>query len=76
MLTQEQHKAALRNEYNFDHPGIKLKQINRIKHLLNKKTLLFLVNFSIVQLFGVIPATAILTGYKKFKIALDELFWD
>ena len=21
MLTPEQHKAALRNEYNFDHPG-------------------------------------------------------
>ena len=60
----------------------KLQQINRIKHLLDRKTLLlvinsfFLVNFNIVQLFGVIRATAILTSYKKFKISLDELFWD
>ena len=60
----------------------KLQQINRIKHLLDRKTLLLvinsfvLVNFNIVQLFGVIRATAILTSYKKFKISLDELFWD
>ena len=45
------------------HCLFKLQQINRIKHLLDRKTLLlviiplFLVNFNSVQLFGVIPAT-------------------
>ena len=34
---------------------------------------MFFVNFNIVQLFGVIPATAILTSYKKSKISLDKL---
>ena len=47
---------------------LKLKQINRIKNLLYRKTLLFLVNYCIVQLFGVIPAKAILPSYKKSKI--------
>jgi len=35
VLTLEQHKAALRNEYNFDHPGIvdKGEQANSLKGL-------------------------------------------
>ena len=61
----------------------KLYQINRIKHLLDRKTLLlvinsfvFSINSNIVQLSRVIPAAAILTSYKKSKTLLDELFWD
>ena len=61
---------------------LKLKQINRIKHLLDRKTLLLVMNSFVFSkllycsTIGVIPATAILPSYKKSKISLDELFWD
>ena len=60
----------------------KLKQINRIKHLLDRKRRCylwmpsFLANYYIVQASRVIPAIATLTNYKNCKTLQDELFWD
>ena len=54
-----------------------------MKHLLDRKIPLFLVNFGIVQLFGVIPATAnfarqIILGLRKYdriSSGLRSLKW-
>ena len=55
----------------------KLKQISRIKHLINRKMLLpwFLANYYLAQASGAIPAISALTNKKKFKTQPDKLFW-
>ena len=60
----------------------KLQQINRSKHLLDRKTLLLVTNsfvFSKLQYCSTVlgnTRNAILISHKRSKISLDELFWD
>ena len=60
----------------------KLIQINRIKHLLDKKTMillmtcLFLVNSCTAQRFGRTLVVPILRNSNWFRISLLVLFWD
>ena len=67
-------KAKERCPVDRRHKGMSKAPDDRVCLLCTWERSLFLVNFNIVQLFGVIRATAVLTSYKKFKISLDELF--
>ena len=58
---------------------LKLKQINRIKHLLDRKTLLLLMNsfvFSKLLYCSTVWSNTSNSNIAKSKISLDELFWD
>ena len=61
---------------------LKLKQINRIKHLLDRKTLLLVINsfvFSKLLYCSTVWSSTSNSNISKLensKISLDELFWD
>ena len=61
---------------------LKLQQFNRIKHVLDRKTLLLVINsflFSRLQYCSTVwsnTSDSNIDTLKRSKISLDELFWD